>query len=145
MARFRSCGKWSWWVMRKAADLIESQFPHRNRIRIKSMDKRITTNVIMDIARDLEHEGRSGRNHHTTWAKGKGRKERRRASNAMGYVSQQPWPLTSVLDSEIINVWTLNVCVTNYHLNLKDTLNLIVTYLNFLYYYKSDSFWILFR
>ena len=41
--------------MRKAADLIESQFPYRNRIWIRSMDKKIT-NDIMDIAKDLGHE-----------------------------------------------------------------------------------------
>jgi hypothetical protein len=42
-------------AMRKAADLIESQFPYRNRIWIRSMDKKIT-NDIMDIAKDLGHE-----------------------------------------------------------------------------------------
>jgi hypothetical protein len=76
-------------AMRKAADLIENQFPYRNRIWIKSMDKMIT-NDITDIARDLEHEERNGRNRHTTWAKGKGKKERRRVGNTMGYVSQKP-------------------------------------------------------
>ena len=75
--------------MRKAADLLESQFPYRNRIWIKSMDKKITNDII-DIVGDLEHEERNGRNRHTTWAKGKGKKERRRVSNTMGYVSQLP-------------------------------------------------------
>ena len=61
------------------------------------MDKKITNDII-DIARDLEHEGRNGRNHHTTWAKGKGKKERWRVGNTIGYVSQTP----SQLDWDII-------------------------------------------
>lgn len=75
--------------MRKAADLIEGQFIYRNRIWIESMDKKITNDII-GVVRDLEHEGRNGRNRLTTWAKGKGKKERRRVSNTMGYVSQTP-------------------------------------------------------
>ena len=38
-----------------------SQFLNRNRIWIKSMDKKITDDII-DVARDLEHEERNGRN-----------------------------------------------------------------------------------
>lgn len=75
--------------MRKAADLIESQFPYRNRIWIESMDKKIPNDII-DLAGDLQHEERNGRNRHTTWAIGKGKKERRRVGNTMGYVSQTP-------------------------------------------------------
>lgn len=76
-------------AMRKVADLIESQFLYCNRIWIKSMDKKITDDII-DVVKDLEHEERNGRNRHTTWAKGKGKKERRRVHNTMGYVSQTP-------------------------------------------------------
>ena len=80
---------------KKAADLIESQFPYRNRIWITSMDKKITNDII-DIARDLEHEGRNGRNCYTTGVKGKGKKERWRVGNTMGYVSRTPsqWDIT---------------------------------------------------
>ena len=50
------------------------------------MDKKIT-NDIVDIAGELEHEERNGRDRHTTWAEEKGKKERRRVSNKMGYVT----------------------------------------------------------
>ena len=76
-------------TMRKAADLIESWFPYRNQIWIKTMDKKISNDII-NISEDLEHEERNGRSRHTTWAKGKGKKMRRRVSNTMGYVSQTP-------------------------------------------------------
>ena len=42
-------------TMRKAADLIESQFPYRNQIWIKTMDKKISNDII-NISEDLEHE-----------------------------------------------------------------------------------------
>jgi hypothetical protein len=74
-------------ALRKAADLMEIQFPYRNPIWIKSMDKKPALNDIMAMVGDLEHEARGGRDRQTTWAKGKGKNERRRVGNTMGYVS----------------------------------------------------------
>ncbi len=69
----------------QAAAIIRSQLPRRNRIWIKGLHRRKFGHDISDFVWDIRHLQATGQTRGTTWGRGGGKGQRRRAQNTMGY------------------------------------------------------------
>lgn len=71
-------------ALERAAAIIRGQIPHRKKMWLRAVDQNIGNDVV-DFVKDIERHESARRNRDTTWGEGKGKVERRRVRNTMGY------------------------------------------------------------
>lgn len=70
--------------------MVEGQLkdPLASSIWLKNLERGKVGKSVMELVDDVRKEQRTGRTRSTTWAEGKGKAEKRRVRNTMGYKSR---------------------------------------------------------
>ncbi|KAF8230017.1 hypothetical protein L208DRAFT_1284051, partial [Tricholoma matsutake] len=73
----------------EAAQIVHSKIDHQNWIWMKSIIDQKLGNFVIDFVADIHHCESTGQKWDTMWAEGRGKVEKQRVQNTMGYHTQE--------------------------------------------------------